>query len=161
MSLPWTRFPPEIRSRILGEVSAEYSPGYRARRQRALSGLPKASLTAYARVSKEWQVYFEAITFRHLVVQSSDLRISWQSTWEESLEDGQRIISAISKDWKAVAKLRSHRDLVEIKPLPIRTEDLREHDLQCILDHLDLKRLVYDPRTILQLEAERKHGVHF
>lgn len=70
MSTAWVKIPPEVRLSILEEIVAGYPAGYAAKQRHNYT-----KLAQYATVSREWQAFFEGITFRNFVIDPSNLPI--------------------------------------------------------------------------------------
>lgn len=68
MRTTWGKTPPEVRLIILEEIAAGYPAGYAAKKRYNYT-----KLAQYTTVSREWQAFFEDITFRTFVIDPSHL----------------------------------------------------------------------------------------
>lgn len=108
-----------------------------------------------------WDIQAEsAVIFRYSIKDGNSPSITLldNGTFGASLQLG----AAVIKSWQETARIRGHRDLVVNRGrLSFNTEEFRLSRGRCFLCHLELKRLVFDPRTFQQLQFEGKHGTRF
>lgn len=107
-----------------------------------------------------WDIRAEsAVIFRYSITGNSP-SITWldNGRFGTTLQLGTVVI----KSWQETARIHGHRQLVINRgQLPFSTEEFRLSRGRCFLCHLELKRLLFDPRTFHQLQFEGKHGTRF
>lgn len=101
-----------------------------------------------------------AVIFRYSIKDGNSPSITLldNGTFGTSLQLGESVV----KSWQGTARVHGHRDLVVNRGrFPFDMEEFRLSRGRCFLCHLELKRLVFDPRTFHQLQFEGNHGTWF
>ncbi|KAM5347728.1 hypothetical protein ACJ41O_007552 [Fusarium nematophilum] len=117
------------------------------------------SLMPKLRVMEIWDSRAEtAAIFRYSNKGGDNPRL----TWRRAGGDGRPLHPALVRNWERTARCHGHRDLVvEIEPLPFTAEELHGFSGSTMLDCLELKKLVLDPRSLCQVQFERRYGMCF